>query len=154
MKNFGSCVVSTKLADGTGQVQTSVDLTSALRYPTRPPTPGRMGDVERPDARDGTCVRSISLADTNRIDVATRSIEHAENAPLCAISESVLSGALPMLTTGPLPRRAQPFLPESLAHANACGLLDAAETTGVLGREARAENEFGGWGACGRPSPA
>ncbi|QWF80945.1 serine/threonine-protein kinase [Amycolatopsis sp. CA-230715] len=153
VKNFGSCVVSTKLADGTGQVQTSVDLTSALRYPTRPPTPGRMGDVERPDARDGTCVRSISLADTNRIDVATRSIEHAENAPLCAISESVLSGALPMLTTGPLPRRAQPFPPESLAHANACGLLDAAETTGVLGREARAENEFGGWGCVWEAEP-
>lgn len=153
LKNFGTCVVTTTLADGTGQVQTYLDLTGPLRYPTRPPEPGRMGDIERPEAHDGTCERSISLADTNRIDVASRPVTRAEDAPLCAISESVLSDVLPMLANGPLPRRARPFPAWSLAHVDACGLLDAAATTGLFGRATAPDREFGGWGCTWEHDP-
>ncbi|WP_328457324.1 serine/threonine-protein kinase [Amycolatopsis sp. NBC_00438] len=153
LKNFGTCVVTTTLAHGTGQVQTYLDLTGPLRYPTRPPEPGRMGDIERPEAHDGTCERSISLADTNRIDVASRPVTRAEDAPLCAISESVLSDVLPMLANGPLPRRARPFPAWSLAHVDACGLLDAAETTGLFGRATAPDREFGGWGCTWEHDP-
>ncbi|WP_326954371.1 serine/threonine-protein kinase [Amycolatopsis sp. NBC_01286] len=153
LKNFGTCVVTTTLADGTGQVQTTLDLTGPLRYPTRPPVPGRMGDIERPEARDGACERSISLADTNRIDVTSRPVTRAQDAPLCTISDSVLSDVLPKLANGPLPRRDRPFPDWSLAHVDACGLLDAAATASVSVRASQTDREFGGWGCTWEDDP-
>jgi hypothetical protein len=151
--NFGSCVVTTTLADDTGQVQTRLGLTGPLRYPTRPPVPGRMGDIERPEAHDGSCERAISLADANRIVVTSYPVTRAQDAPLCAISESVLSGVLPMLANGSLPRRERPFPDWSLAHVDACGLLDDAATAGVLGKPVPADREFGGWGCTWEHDP-
>ncbi len=145
--NFGSCVVTTTLADGTGQVQTRLDLTGPLRYPPRPPVPGKMGEIERPDPHDGSCERAISLADANRIVVTSRPLDDgAKDAPLCSFSDSVLSGVLTTLANGPLPRRAQPLPDWSLAHVDACGLLDDATTTGVLGQAKKPDRGFGDWG--------
>ncbi|MEV8443537.1 protein kinase [Actinosynnema sp. NPDC051121] len=144
--NFGNCVVTTELANGAGQVQTTLQLTTPLRYPSRVPISGKVGDVERSQAGDDACERSISLADTNRVVVTTRPLNGLRGAPLCAVSESVLSDVLSMLANGPLPRRARPFAPWSLARVDACGLLDAAEVDAVLGRVRRADAEFGGWG--------
>ncbi len=143
--NFGTCVVTTTLTGKVGQVQTRLDLTGPLRYPPRPPVPGRMGEIEYPDARGGSCERAISLADANRVVVTSRALdEGAREAPVCSFSESVLSGVLTTLANGPLPRRAQ--LPEwSLAHGDACGLLDDATTAGVLGQVKKPDRGFGGW---------
>jgi hypothetical protein len=143
--NFGSCVVTTTLADKTGQVQTRLDLTGPLRYPPRPPVPGKMGEIEYPEAHDGSCERAISLADTNRIVITSYAVTGAQNAPLCTFSASVLSGVLATLANGPLPRRAQPFPDWSLAHVDACGLLDDATTSGVLGQAKKPDRGFGGW---------
>jgi eukaryotic-like serine/threonine-protein kinase len=142
--NFGTCVVTTTLPDKAGKVQTRLDLTGPLRYPPRPPVPGKMGEIEYPEPRNGACERAISLADANRVVVTSHAIEGAQDAPLCSFSESVLSGVLTTLANGPLPRRAQ--LPAwSLAHVDACGLLDDATTTGVLGRVTPPDHAFGGW---------
>lgn len=143
--NFGSCVVTTTLPDDAGKVQTRLDLTGPLRYPPRPPVPGKMGEIEYPDARDGACERAISLADTNRIVVTSRALERAQDAPLCSFSEAVLSGVLTTLANGPLPRRAQPLPGWSLVHVDACGLLDDATTAGALGRAKKPDRGFGGW---------
>ncbi|MEV6639191.1 serine/threonine-protein kinase [Amycolatopsis sp. NPDC051371] len=151
--NFGTCVVTTTLADDTGQVQTVLALTGPLRYPTRPPVPGRVGDIERPEARDGACQRAISLADANRIVVTSHPVDRAQDAPLCAFSESVLSGVLAKLANGPLPVRERPFPEWSLAHVDACGLLDSAVTSGVLGQAKQPDREFGGWGCTWEHDP-
>ncbi|MBE8520435.1 protein kinase [Amycolatopsis sp. H6(2020)] len=150
--NFGSCVVTTTLAGKTGQVQTRLDLTGPLRYPPRPPVPGKMGEIEYPEAHDGFCERAISLADANRVVVTSHAIEGAQDAPLCSYSESVLSGVLTTLANGPLPRRA-PLPQSSLAHVDACGLLDDATTTAVLGRSTPPDRAFGGWGCTWEHDP-
>ncbi|HET6707103.1 serine/threonine-protein kinase [Amycolatopsis sp.] len=150
--NFGTCVVTTTLPDKAGQVQTRLDLTGPLRYPPRPPVPGKMGEIEYPEPRNGACERAISLADANRVVVTSHPIEGARDAPLCSYSESVLSGVLTTLANGPLPRRAQ-FPAWSLAHVDACGLLDDATTTGVLGRGTPPDRAFGGWGCTWEHDP-
>ncbi|MFJ1768165.1 protein kinase [Amycolatopsis sp. NPDC088138] len=150
---FGTCAVTTTLADGTGQVQTRLALTGPLRYPTRPPVPGKMGEIEHPEAKDGTCERAISLADANRIVVTSYPVTEAQDAPVCAISEAVLSGVLPMLANGPLPRRTLPFPPWSLAHVDACGLLDTAAVSAAAGRTPPPDHEFGGWGCTWEADP-
>ncbi|MEU4519308.1 protein kinase [Amycolatopsis sp. NPDC024027] len=144
--NFGTCVVTTTLAGKTAQVQTRLDLTGPLRYPPRPPVPGKMGEIEYPEIHDGSCERAISLADANRIVVTSRALDDgAKDAPVCSFSESVLSGVLAALANGPLPRRAQPLPDWSLAHVDACGLLDADTLSRVLGRAKEPDRGFGGW---------
>ncbi|MEV6873416.1 serine/threonine-protein kinase [Amycolatopsis sp. NPDC051128] len=143
--NFGGCVVTTTLTGKTGQVQTRLDLTGPLRYPPRPPVPGKMGEIEYPEAHDGRCERAISLADANRVVVTSYPLDdRARDAPVCSFSESVLSGVLATLANGPLPRRAG-FPAGSLARVDACGLLDEATTAGVLGRAKPPDRGFGGW---------
>jgi eukaryotic-like serine/threonine-protein kinase len=152
--NFGSCVVTVTLAGKTGQVQTRLDLTGPLRYPPRPPVPGKMGEIEYPEMHDGSCERAISLADANRIVITSRALDDgAKDAPLCSFSESVLSGVLTTLANGPLPRRAQPLPDWSLAHVDACGLLDDATTSGVLGQAKEPDRGFGGWGCTWEHDP-
>ncbi|MFI9389024.1 serine/threonine-protein kinase [Kutzneria sp. NPDC052558] len=151
--DFGSCVVTTTLADKTGQVQTVLDLTGPERYPSRPPVPGQMGDIERPDPHDGTCQRAISLADTNRIVVTSHPLDDAKNTPLCTISEAVITDAVLMLANGPLPRRTQPFASWSLANVEACGLLSTTEITGALGENKAPDHELGGWGCTWEHDP-
>ncbi|WP_410666495.1 serine/threonine-protein kinase [Amycolatopsis sp. cmx-4-68] len=151
--NFGTCVVTTTLADKTGQVQTRLDLTGPLRYPPRPPVPGKMGEIEYPEAHDGACERAISLADANRIVVTSRAVTDAKDAPVCSYSESVLSGVLAKLANGPLPRRTQPFPDWSLARVSACGLLDDATTSGVLGKVKQPDHGFGDWGCTWEHDP-
>jgi hypothetical protein len=150
--NFGSCVVTTTLPNRAGKVQTRLDLTGPLRYPPRPPVPGKMGEIEYPEMHDGSCERAISLADTNRIVVTSRAIERAQDAPVCSYSDSVLSGVLTKLANGPLPRR-DPLPEWSLAHVDACGLLDDATTSGVLGKLKKPDRAFGGWGCTWEHDP-
>ncbi|MFT7874324.1 DUF3558 domain-containing protein, partial [Amycolatopsis sp. A24] len=150
--NFGTCIVTTTLPAKGGKVQTRLDLTGPLRYPPRPPVPGKMGEIEYPEMHDGSCERAISLADTNRIVVTSRAIEDAREAPVCSYSDSVLSGVLTKLANGPLPRRA-PLPESSLARVDACGLLDEATTTGVLGRVTPPDRAFGGWGCTWEHDP-
>ncbi|KDN21835.1 hypothetical protein DV20_12960 [Amycolatopsis rifamycinica] len=151
--NFGTCVVTTTLADKTGQVQTRLELTGPLRYPPRPPVPGKMGEIEYPEAHDGSCERAISLADANRIVVTSYPVTRAQDAPLCNFSDSVLSGVLAKLANGPLPARERPFPERSLARVDACGLLDDATTSGVLGRAKKPDRGFGGWGCTWEHDP-
>ncbi len=150
--NFGTCVVTTTLFNDAGKVQTRLDLTGPLRYPPRPPVPGKMGEIEYPEPREGACARAISLADANRIVITSRALERAQDAPVCTFSEAVLSGVLAKLANGPLPRRAE--LPVgSLVRVDACGLLDDATTTGVLGRSTPPDRGFGGWGCTWEHDP-
>ncbi|WP_284741558.1 serine/threonine-protein kinase [Amycolatopsis sp. RTGN1] len=151
--DFGTCVVTTTLSDDSGQVQTVLALTGPQRYPTRPPVAGKVGEIERPEVRDGKCERAISLADANRIVVTSHPVDRAEDAPLCAFSEAVLSGVLAKLANGPLPVRERPFPEWSLAHVDACGLLDPATTSGVLGQAKQPDREFGGWGCTWEHDP-
>jgi hypothetical protein len=151
--DFGTCVVTTTLSDDTGQVQTVLALTGPQRYPTRPPVPGKVGEIERPEVHDGKCERAISLADANRIVVTSHPTDRAQDAPLCAFSEAVLSGVLAKLANGPLPARERPFPEWSLAHVDACGLLDPATTSRVLGQAKQPDREFGGWGCTWEHDP-
>ncbi|MGW4213767.1 serine/threonine-protein kinase [Lentzea sp. NPDC004789] len=151
--NFNGCVVTTTLSGKAGQAQSTLVLTGRLRYPARPVVPGKMGEVERTEVRNGACERAISLADTNRVVISTRALDGARDVPLCAMSESVMSGVLQKLANGSLPRRERPFPEWSLARVDACGLLDDATTTGVLGRAKPADRAFGGWGCTWEHDP-
>ncbi|PWW63338.1 protein kinase domain-containing protein [Actinokineospora spheciospongiae] len=143
--NFGTCVVTTTLPDEAGQVQTHLDLTGPLRYPPRPPTPGQVGGIERPDVRDGACTRALPLADLNRVVITSRPLDDAENTPVCAISETVVGTVAQMLANGPLPHRAQPLPSWSLAHVDACALLSGSDVATALRSVEAGDASLGGW---------
>ncbi|MCG8920488.1 hypothetical protein L6E12_32450, partial [Actinokineospora sp. PR83] len=143
--NFGTCVVTTTLPDEAGQVQTHLDLTGPLRYPPRPPTPGQVGGIERPEVRDGACTRALPLADLNRVVITSRPLDDAQNTPMCAISETLVGTVAQMLANGPLPHRAQPFAPWSLAHADACALLSGSDLAAAIGSTEAGDAGLGRW---------
>jgi hypothetical protein len=144
--NFSSCVVTTELKDGSGQVQTVLELARRDPYPSRQIVEGEMGEMERPDISDGQCERSISLPDTNRIIATSHSNERAEDAPICAFAESVLTDAVALVNKGPLPQRSWTWPADSLARVDACTLLEATAVSKALGApDDQPRQELGGW---------
>ncbi|MFF1820778.1 protein kinase [Kribbella sp. NPDC058245] len=145
--NFGSCIATTTLKDHGGKIQSVLDLMGPDPSPDRPVTPGQLGAIERPPPGEGgTCRRSITLPDTNRIVITTHNNQDADKAPMCLVSETLLGDTLTMLAKGPLPARSWEFPPQSLEHVDACTLLAGPQISKELGKVPAAEKDFGGWG--------
>ncbi|GAB3898027.1 hypothetical protein GCM10029964_081840 [Kibdelosporangium lantanae] len=132
--NFGTCVMTTTMADGTGQVQTVLDLVAPAEYQPRPTAAGELGEVQRPPAQDNACVRRESLADLNQVVVTTKPLDNVKQPGdlLCSISESVLTDLNRALVNGPFPRRTAQFDSRSLALVDACALLSDQEVNAAL----------------------
>ncbi|NEA31739.1 serine/threonine-protein kinase [Streptomyces sp. SID13031] len=145
-RNFASCVISSNLKDGSGQVQSAIEFTGPERYPSRPLAAGQLGEIERPDEKEASCERVVTLPDTNRLTISTYRTDKAKQARLCPFSESLIQDALAVLSKGPLPQRAE--LPaDSLAKVDACTLVDATEASQPLDKPSgRPTSDFGNWG--------
>jgi len=146
VRNYASCVISSTLKNGSGQVQTALEFTGPEEYPSRPVVPGQMGEIERPDEKEKSCERAVTLPDTNRITITTFRIRKAERARLCPFAESLMQDVLAVLSKGPPARR--PDLPaNSLDKVDACKLVDATEARQALGGPSDPpEPDFGHWG--------
>jgi hypothetical protein len=93
----------------------------------------------------GECVRTLRLSDGNDVRLVARVVRGAP-PDLCAVADVVTDTALTVLVGGPVPRRAAPFDPGSLAVVDACGLLDVAAVATVPGLEAAEPDPgFAGW---------
>ncbi|MET7279940.1 protein kinase [Kribbella sp. NPDC005582] len=145
VRNYASCVISSTLKDGTGQVQTALEFTGPEEYPSRPVVPGQMGEIERSDEKEGSCDRAVTLPDTNRLTITTFRINKAKRAKLCPFAESLIQDVMAVLSKGPPARRAD--LPaNSLDKVDACKLIDAAEAGKALGASGQPVPDFGHWG--------
>ncbi len=83
---------------------------------------------------NGECVRTLRLSDGYDVRIVARPVRGALPDP-CAVADVTTDTALSVLVAGPVPRRAAPFDPGSLAMVDACGLLDAATVATVPGLE-------------------
>ncbi|TDC32098.1 serine/threonine-protein kinase [Kribbella albertanoniae] len=154
VRNYASCVISSTLEDGSGQVQSALEFTGLEEYPSRPVVPGQLGEIERPDEKENSCERAVTLPDTNRITITTFRIREAKEASLCPFAESLMQDVLAVLSKGPPPRR--PELPaNSLDKVDACTLVDAAEAGQVLGKASDPPApDFGHWGCTWDAGPS
>jgi hypothetical protein len=138
--NFDRCDF---LVDSAGSPEVDVE----LQFQTSSPpenvpirTEGQVTIAQEP--RDGNeCDRILSFGSPSIIDVSA----NGQRANLCDIADVAAYAAAAMLGAG-APLSPRTFLPQSLAHLDACSLLDAA----ALGRAgvdgSTPEPEFGNWG--------
>ncbi|MFB6720596.1 protein kinase [Kribbella sp. NPDC056345] len=154
VRNYASCVISSTLEDGSGQVQSALEITGPQEYPSRPVVPGQLGEIERPDEKRDTCERAFTLPDTNRITITTFRIEKAENARLCQFADSLIQDVLAVLSKGLPPPRAE--LPaNSLDKVDACTLVGPTEASQALGKPSDPPApDFGNWGCTWDAGPS
>jgi hypothetical protein len=107
---------------------------------------GRLGPIEKPDEKDdGHCERTIPLPDGNRVRIDAYN-QGARVAEPCDMAQAVADRTFAALRAGPIPRREKPFPRSSLAHADACDMLDATELQAVMAANPPApEAELGNW---------
>ncbi|MEU4447704.1 serine/threonine-protein kinase [Actinosynnema sp. NPDC050801] len=107
---------------------------------------GRPLEVVEEPRMDSECDRTVVVDDGYAVRVTAK----LANPPLdlCAVAEVAAAGVLEVLRSGPIPRRAIPFPTGSLAHVDACELLDdqALATLTAVDRDSPV-NVFGNW-AC------
>jgi hypothetical protein len=139
--NFNRCdaVVDVRAKD-------QVDLEIQLITRASRAVQGRPLEVVEESQVSGECDRTVVVDDRYAVRVTAK----LENPPLdlCAVADVATGTVLDVLRSGPIPRRAVPFPAGSLAHVDACALLDdkALATVGVVGG-GPAVNVFGNW-AC------
>jgi serine/threonine protein kinase len=148
--NFSRCDLNTTLPDNGGTMVTSLDLQGPTTDQAVPPTPGRLGTIQRLPLKDGACERSFNLPDMNTIIIKTvrgGGKESPSDQP-CAMSEAVTLDVYNKVSTavGPLARRL-PFAPDSLAQIDACTLLDDATIDKTVGTGHPVDRYLGAW-AC------
>ena len=107
---------------------------------------GKLGPIEKPDEKDnGHCERTIPLPDGNRVRIDAYD-QGARAAEPCDMAQAVAARTLETLRSGPIPRRQKPFPRSSLAHADACDMLDATDLRAVMGANPPPpEPELGDW---------
>ncbi|MFI9813807.1 serine/threonine-protein kinase [Saccharothrix variisporea] len=106
---------------------------------------GRPGEILEEPSETSECDRTVVVDDVYAVRVSTK----LKNPPLdlCTVETTAIDGVLATLAAGPLPRRATPFPEGSLAHVDACTLLDAKSLATLAGIDAgKAVNVFGHWG--------
>jgi hypothetical protein len=143
--NFNHCGVIIDLPDAGGNVEVAAELLSPEQNPPRPPLPGRLGQVERPDPEPNRCARSISLPTLDRVVISARQVQR-KPADLCAMADSAALAAYGELNQGPIPRRPGPFPAGSAAGVDACSLLRPPDLAPVLGPDTTPEPRYGRWG--------
>lgn len=91
------------------------------------------------------CPRTVMVGDEYGIKVSAK----LSNSPvdLCAVADVAKDTVERVLHQGPLPRRDSPFPADSLAHVDACGLLDSTALAAYPSiNPATGERVFGDWG--------
>jgi len=147
--NFDRCdVVVTKAAS-------EIDVRAEFDLPADEMPPGVMQKftgnltaVVREQAEDGECARVLMLSDHKQVLVDAR---HTDGSGLdvCTMAEAVTQKAIGVLQAGPIPRRRQPLPAASLAHVDACSLLNNTALELIPGVDAtHPATSFGGW-ECG-----
>jgi serine/threonine protein kinase len=144
--HFNECNVVVNLDNDKGDATVLVGIEGPPEYPSKPHTPGQLGPVDGTyPPTDNDCRLSFRLPDSNQV-VVTANKEGGGSELLCAMANAITSGAISVLSQGPIPRRTASFTPDSLAKQDACALLtdaDLVEATGARGL--RPEPDFGRW---------
>ncbi len=93
---------------------------------------GRLTVVETSE-EDDACDRVIQLLDGNQVEFTVKRLEET-SLDVCALADKATAHAIGLLDRAPVPRRRNPFPPNSLARLDACDLLDpdAAKAMGGL----------------------
>ncbi|TDW98457.1 serine/threonine-protein kinase [Kribbella sp. VKM Ac-2566] len=109
---------------------------------------GNLNKVVRGRAGDGNCERVLVLSDGTHVVVEARHTD-GSGMDVCAMAEAVTQKAIGVMKAGPIPRRAQPLPAASLAHLDACTLLDNQALELIPAVDAKhPDTSFGGW-SCG-----
>ncbi|RZT28674.1 serine/threonine protein kinase [Kribbella sp. VKM Ac-2569] len=109
---------------------------------------GNVREVVRARAEDGDCARVLVLSDGTHVVVEARHTD-GSGMDVCAMAEAVTQKAIGVLKAGPIPRRTQPLPAASLAHLDACTLLDNHALELIPAVDAtNPDTSFGGW-SCG-----
>ncbi|WP_143230827.1 hypothetical protein [Actinosynnema sp. ALI-1.44] len=107
---------------------------------------GRPLEVVKSAHNDSECDRTVVVDDEYAVRVTAKL--HNPPADLCTVATVATDTVLTVLRNGSIPRRAGPFPDDSLAHANACTLLDSTTLVTVAAVDIdSAVNVFGNW-AC------
>ncbi|WP_327639919.1 protein kinase [Kribbella sp. NBC_00482] len=148
--NFDRCDV---VVNGSGgqQVDVRAELDEAdneLPQGTVEKLTGNLHEVVRERAEGGGCERVLVLSDGTHVVVEARHND-GSGMDVCAMAEAVTQKAIGVLKAGPIPRRAQPLPAASLAHLDACTLLDNQALELIPAVDAKhPDTSFGGW-SCG-----
>jgi hypothetical protein len=153
--NFDRCDV---VVDGTGDQE--VDVRAELNLPgTESPSgavqkfTGNLRTVTREKSGGTDCERVLVLSDRAQIQVVAKHTT-GSGMDVCAMAEAVTQKAIGVVQAGPIPRRPVPLPASSLAHVDACTLLDQKALAVIPGIDAtRLNMSFGNW-TCGWGSTA
>ncbi|MCG8914492.1 serine/threonine protein kinase [Actinokineospora sp. PR83] len=107
---------------------------------------GEFGVKAWPPAVEGLCSRYLDLFDAHRVLVTARS-GTTDPKTLCAIADSLLTGAMSVAARGQVPRRSRPLAPNSLSERTACEMAQEADVVKAAGPGLVSSPGFGGW-AC------
>lgn len=109
---------------------------------------GNLAEIVRARAEDGDCARVLVLSDGTHVVIEARHTD-GSGMDVCAMAEAVTQKAIGVLKAGPIPRRPQPLPAASLAHLDACTLLDNKALELIPAVDAtNPDTSFGGW-SCG-----
>ncbi|WP_309113091.1 protein kinase [Saccharothrix sp.] len=107
---------------------------------------GKPLEVVEKTQNNSECDRTVVVDDTYAVRVSAK--QESPRLDLCTVAESATETVLEVLRAGPVPRRAVPFPEGSLAHVDACALLDDESLTTLAAVDGdSAVNVFGNW-AC------
>ncbi|MBP8533442.1 serine/threonine-protein kinase [Streptomyces sp. MK37H] len=146
--NFNRCDVLLKeRSEEVVDVRVELDADSLPEGVARK-TEGRVTVVER-TAEDDECERAVAVTGARdnslRVTAAARQPDEVKE-PLCDTADRAAGVAVKVLNRGEIPRRSPDFPSSSLAHLDACTLLDVKALEKVPGIDARDPDVgFGRW---------
>ncbi|QTR02951.1 serine/threonine protein kinase [Saccharothrix algeriensis] len=138
--NFNRCDVVVDVAAGK-ELDVEVQLLLRKRHPVQ----GQPFEDEDPPANSrDECHRVVMLGEEYGIQVAAKMRD--PGVDLCAVADTGLDTVKRVLRRGALQRRGTAPPPDSLAHVDACGLLDRAEPAALPPADAAGRARgFGDW---------
>ncbi|MGW4115520.1 protein kinase domain-containing protein [Actinosynnema sp. NPDC004786] len=153
LRRFGPTSVSTTIGNfnrcdvlvDVGAVR-KLDVEVQLITRTSRAVQGRPLEIVPSERSGNECGRTVVVDDVYAVRVAAK----LSNPPvdLCAVADVAAGSVLEVLRRGPIPRRPSPFPAGSLAHVDACALLDDESLATLAGVNGDAPvNVFGNW-AC------
>jgi len=143
---FNRCGLLIKRSgDPNDQIHVQLLIQDPPEFPAQPHTAGKISAMDRPPERDGVCERSIRLSDGNQVVISARH-QDGRQAELCAVAEAAANGTLTALSRGQILRRTMPFPSGSLAHVDACALIEDEDIVKAVGERGIAPSPaFGDW---------
>ncbi|MFD7160323.1 protein kinase [Kribbella sp. NPDC059898] len=109
---------------------------------------GNLRTVTREKSGGNGCERVLVLSDRTQIQVVAKHT-HGSGMNVCGMADAVTQKAIDVLRAGPIPRRTTPLPATSLAHVDACTLLDRKALKLIPGvGTSPPDRSFGNW-RCG-----